>query len=279
MGENTKIEWCDHSWNFWTGCEPVSPACAHCYAASWAKRAGRVFAERRLTTESNRRLPMKWQCEAKAFADQHGRRQRVFVNSLADWADNQVPDEWRISLFEAIATAPDVDFLLLTKRIGNAARMLPVMDSTKPGYRPWNRKWPWPNVWIGATVANQEEANRDLPKLLRIAARVRFLSCEPQLGPIDLREAHFNRERLPRVDWVIVGGESGSKARPFVLGHAKDIVRQCREAGVAVFMKQAGSNPVNREGERCPHIKSRKGDDPAEWPEELRVREFPRGAA
>lgn len=161
----------------------------------------------------------------------------------------------------------------------------------------WVERWlagaPPPNVWLGATVVNQEEADRDIPKLLATPAAVRFLSIEPMLGPVDLRylqpgdpPTEINalagthgvlrphRGECAKVDWVIVGGESGSHARPMVLGWAKAIVHQCQAAGVPVMVKQLGARPTNREGEPHP-IKDRKGGDTAEWPVELRVREFP----
>lgn len=279
MGENSAIEWTTHTFNPWVGCTKISVgpqgACEHCYAEGWAKRTGNAdlwAGSRRRTTPANWRQPLKW----NAAAERAGIRPRVFCASLADVFDNDVPDEWRIALWELIAATPHLDWLLLTKRIGNAARMLPVMDSTRPGYRPWNQRWPWPNVWLGATIATQEEADRDIPKLIALPAVVRFLSCEPLLGPIDLsRLIRWGNGNLTMVKWVIVGGESGPRARPFVLGWGKEIVRQCREAGAACFVKQVGAMPVNREGERCPHVRDSKGKVMAEWPEELRVREFP----
>lgn len=293
MGEGSKIEWTDHTFSPWVGCTKISPGCDHCYAEGWAKRSGHPdlwSGSRRRTTPANWRQPLKWNAEAART----GVRARVFCASLADVFDNEVPEEWRLALWELIGGTPHLDWLLLTKRIGNAAQMLPVMDSHRPGYRPWHERWPWPNVWLGITVVNQEEADRDIPKLLKVPARLRFLSCEPLLAPINLTSLTVSTDRgslygfnclspiypwgslnYPVVDWVIVGGESGPGARPFTLGWGKDIVRQCRESGVPVFVKQVGANPVNREGERCPHIRDRKGKVMEEWPEELRVREFP----
>lgn len=266
MAENTKIQWATHTWNFWCGCEPVSPACAHCYAEAWAKRAGRDFSERKLTTEANRRLPLKWQRDADAFEREHGHRQRVFVNSLADVFDNKVPQDWRDSLFAMIRQTPSLDYLLLTKRIGNAKHMLPA--DWDDGYS---------NVWLGSTVVTQPEADRDIPKLLALPARVRFLSIEPMLGPIDL---YGRVHACPthdysggfcvqdcgdwrRIHWVIVGGESGSGARPLDPAWAYDVRDQCQVAGTAFFMKQLGG------------VRDKRGDL-ADLPEHLRVREFPR---
>lgn len=196
-----------------------------------------------------------------------GTRARVFCSSLADVFDNEAPEGQRERLWRLIEATPHLDWLLLTKRIGNALKMLP--DNFYHAT--------YPNVWIGATVVTQEEADRDIPKLLSIPAAVRFLSMEPLLESVAI--THYLSPRGAAVQWVIVGGESGQKARPFVLGWGKDIVRQCRGTGVPVFVKQVGAHPTNREGERCPHIRDRKGGDMAEWPEDLRVREFPRNAA
>lgn len=244
MAENTKIEWADHTLNWWTGCEHVSPACDHCYAEAWAARAGRMFSERRATKEATRRQALKWEANAAGFALEHGRRQRVFVNSLADVFDNKVPQAWRDSLFVMIRATPSIDYLLLTKRIGNAKRMLPA---------DWGDGHP--NVWLMATVADQSEASRDITKLLAIPARVHGLSIEPMLGPIDLRglfhccpthdfDGGFCVQDCGdwrRIDWVIAGGESGSKARPSHPDWFRSLRDQCTNAGVPFFFKQWGA--------------------------------------
>lgn len=201
MAANTKIEWTawvgpdgrsypGFSFNPWVGCTKVAPACDHCYAESWAKRSGMVVwgGKRRRTTESYWKNPRKWDAAARAA----GARPRVFCASLADVFDNKVPESWRADLFRLIRETPHLDWLLLTKRIGIAAALIEralidghLLTSREPA-------WPWPNVWLGATVANQDEADRDIPKLLGIPAAIRFLSCEPMLGPIDLSQ-HFFR--------------------------------------------------------------------------------------
>ena len=290
MGENSKIEWTDHTFNPWVGCTKISPGCDHCYAEGWAKRSGLVTwgGERRRTSAAYWRQPAKWNAEAQ----RDGVRRRVFCASLADVFDNEVPPEWRTDLFRLIYATPHLSWLLLTKRIGNVPSALRVLgDNSLP-----------PNVWLGITVVNQEEAERDIPKLLHVPATIRFLSCEPLLGAIDFDHEWLESEtfghasdchndlcalngdefscdghiyRQDAIDWIIVGGESGAGARPFVLEYGKEIVRQCQNAGVPVFVKQVGSRPVNREGERCAHILDRKGKVMEEWPEELRVREFP----
>lgn len=220
MAENSKIEWTDHTFNPWVGCTKVSPACDHCYAESWAKRTGNPDlwnGSRRRTTEANWRKPLKWNREAEGAK----RRPRVFCASLADVFDNAVEQSWREDLWSLIAETPNLDWLLLTKRIGNAQGMLPYW---------WGDGWP--NVWIGATVVTQAEADRDIPKLVAIPASVRFLSCEPLLEPI--------QHRFPGVDWVIVGGESGPHARPSHPDWFRSLRDQCVAAGVPYLHKQNG---------------------------------------
>lgn len=231
MGENSKIEWTDHTFNPWVGCEKVSPACDHCYAESWAKRTGSPGlwqGERRRTTEANWSKPYKW--DRKAEID--GVPRRVFCASLADVFDNAVSDEWRADLFRMIRHTPNLIWLLLTKRIGNAERMLPAY---------WGDGLP--NVWLGATVVNQDEADRDIPKLLGTPATVRFLSCEPLLGPIDLLSATL---LIP--DWVIAGGESGPKARPSHPDWFRFLRDQCVQAGIPFHFKQWGNWTPARRG-------------------------------
>lgn len=251
MAENSAIEWTDHTFNPWTGCQPVSPGCDGCYAAAWAKRAGRDFAVRQRTKTWGD--PVKWNDQHQEFFAVHRRRQRVFCASLADVFDNQVDPQWRIDLFNLILGTPNLDWLLLTKRIGNAARLieetLPESIKTLPAGHPL--AWPWPHVWIGATVCDQAEADRDVPKLLATPAAVRFLSIEPMLGPVDL---NYTRQRIaaqrsqlaraingePWLDWVICGGESGPKARPMHPDWARSLRDQCAAAGVPFLFKQWG---------------------------------------
>ncbi len=195
MSENSKIEWCDHTFNPWEGCQKIGRGCDNCYAEARNARFGGGIAvnwghgaPRRRTSPANWRKPLAWNAAHADFFSTHGRRQRVFCASLADVFDNAIPTRWRQDLMSLIARTPNLDWLLLTKRIGNAARMLEdssqhdglLMDASDH-YRPL------PNVWIGATVVNQEEADRDIPKLLDTPARIRFLSMEPLLGPVNLR--------------------------------------------------------------------------------------------
>jgi protein gp37 len=249
MAETT-IEWADFTFNPWTGCTKVSPGCDHCYAEGWAKRSGHVewgpHAARRRTAAATWQAPLKWNLAAK----QAERRARVFCASLADVFDNHasiLPD-WRADLWSLIAATPHLDWLLLTKRPQNIARMLPPT---------WGDGWP--NVWLGTTVENQTEADRRILHLLDTPARVRFLSCEPLLGPVALDMILTDEMGIyalsgifsdgsgpsgfsqgPGIDWVICGGESGPGARPMHPDWARSLRDQCTRDNVPFFFKQWG---------------------------------------
>lgn len=235
MAQNSKIEWTDHTFNPWVGCTNVSPGCDHCYAEAWSKRSGLVQwgkYPRRRTSEAYWHAPMKWQAVAASFQAQHGRRQRVFCASLADVFDNQVDPAWRADLFDLIVSTPALDWLLLTKRPQNIAKMLP-------------KAWPeggMPNVWLGTTAEDQVRFDQRWPVLSRVAAVVRFISYEPAIGPVRL-----DRTKDVQPDWLIAGGESGHGARPVRAVWMRDIIKDCTALGVAPFFKQWGTvtnNPL-----------------------------------
>ena len=273
MSEHTAISWCDSTFNPWIGCTKVSPACDHCYAArqdafrKWTPEGW--GGPRRRTSAALWRQPLLWEREHEAFMLAHGRRRRVFCASLADVFDNDVPPEWRADLFALISQTPHLDWLLLTKRIGNAAQM---MFLARGGHLPL-----LPNIWLGATICNQEEADRDIPKLLAVPARVRFLSIEPMLGPITLPGFNARTSWCPvcktivgdslglphelqhgvspmaafdpgkhcasvydMLHWVICGGESGPQARPMHPDWVRSLRDQCAAAGVPFHFKQWG---------------------------------------
>jgi protein gp37 len=251
MAERTEISWTDATFNPWIGCTQVSPGCDGCYAkammddrygrAKWGAGQPRVR-----TSEANWRQPLSWNRKA----EREGRRLRVFCASLADVFDNEVPDAWRLDLFRLIRGTPHLDWQLLTKRIGNAPIMLGNVRLLADEYI---EPFPWPNVWIGATVVNQEEYDRDIGKLLRLPAAVHFLSVEPMLGPIDMRMGgasmpdYADHRPLASLDWVIVGGESGPKARPAHPDWFRSLRDQCAAAGVPFHFKQWGEwVPVDR---------------------------------
>lgn len=232
MSDTTNIEWADSTFNPWMGCTKVSPACDHCYAERDTARFGRVEwgagKPRVRTSEANWRKPLQWndnaryftqctQCGHRGICERDGfcekcagdvepARRRVFCASLADVFDNEAPAEWLADLLDLIRRSPNLDWLLLTKRIGNWRARLTVAhqhvvthmgggtaaqsDSPLWPLGMWIQDWlagkAPANVWIGATACNQAEADRDIPKLLATPAAVRFLSIEPMLGSIDL---------------------------------------------------------------------------------------------
>lgn len=253
-----------YTFNPWIGCTKVSPGCDNCYAENqngfykWNPAGWGPHADRKRTSASYWRQPLKWNREAEAS----GIRRKVFCASLADVFDNHksIDEQWRLDLWRMIRVTPALDWLLLTKRPQNIAKMLP--DSY--GESPWGDGWP--NVWLGTTAENQEEADRRIPILLATPAAVWFVSAEPLLGPIDfnaladgyenlnglsgLRENPFGdiveRRYGSKLDWVIVGGESGRAPRDNdFLANARAIRDQCQSAGVAFFGKQnVGKAPL-----------------------------------
>ena len=233
MGENSKIEWTDHTFNPWIGCQKVSPGCDHCYAeAMMDHRYGKVewgpHGERKRTSVGNWKKPIKWNADASAFNRQHGHRPRVFCASLADVFDNQVPSAWRKDLFALIAECRRLDWLLLTKRPENISKMLP--SDWGDGYR---------NVWVGVTAEDQIRFDHRWTHLQKIPAVIKFVSYEPALGPVRLPADG------PTPDWLISGGESGGGARPVKRRWIRNVIADCRERGVAVFHKQWGTYPNN----------------------------------
>jgi protein gp37 len=263
MSANTAIEWADHTFNPWIGCTKISPACNNCYAAvsTPARTMGIAWGSgepRRFTSKTNWALPLRWNKQAEKFLASHGRRQRVFCASLADVFDNEAPFEWRVELFDLIAKTPNLDWLLLTKRIGNAAEMLNDVTISLTGHSKTTYR-ALPNVWLGATICNQTEADRDIPKLLSIPAAKRFLSIEPILGALDISKyvdycenldksgimrtaggEHIKYDAHCGISWVIVGGESGNAARPMHPVWARSVQAQCSDARVPFFFKQWG---------------------------------------
>lgn len=234
MAENSKIEWTDHTFNPWIGCTKVSPACDNCYAeAMMDTRYGRVrwgAGEQRVRTSANNwRLPYKWNNTAPLDKP----RPFVFCASLADVFDNEVPQEWRRDLFHMIRETPNLVWLLLTKRVGNVLKMTYEANTVLPR-----------NVAIGATMANQEEYDRDRMKLARVkevaSPLFTFGSFEPLLGPVILD--------CNAPDWIIVGGESGSNARPMQLDWARSLQRQAKELGRVFNFKQVGGRGNDKGG-------------------------------
>lgn len=227
MAENSAISWTDHTYNAWEGCTKVSPACDHCYAErDRDHRYGTVQwgagMPRRRMSEATRKKPHKWEREAEAFKAQHGHYPRVFASSLCDVFDNEVPDEWRDELWQVIRDTPRLCWMLLTKRIGNARKMLPP-------------DWPFSQAGLMATIVTQEEFDRDWPKLRDTPATWRGISMEPLLGPIDM-----SRHNIEGLGWVITGGESGPNARPSHPAWFQSLRDQCAAANIPYHFKQWG---------------------------------------
>jgi protein gp37 len=266
--ENSKIQWTDHTFNPWWGCSKISPGCKHCYAEKWADERFHLNvwgagAERRVASETMWAKPTKW----NATAAKAGKRARVFCASMADvFEDYKGPNQGEVQearkrLMRIIEDTPHLDWLLLTKRPENAARMVP---------KSWGTKWPR-NAWVGCTVEDRNQAEERLPHLLELPSSVKFVSYEPALEWVDFKPW------VSQVNWIIVGGESGPGARPFDPAWAEGVVSLCRAAQTPVFVKQFGANPTLRSGSGWGPVTATKGDDMAEWPEQLRVREFPEG--
>lgn len=309
MGKNSAISWTDSTYNPWWGCQRVSPGCEHCYAETFSHRLGfdvwgpSSTTGRRFFGDKHWNEPLRWDRDAAAA----GVRPRVFCGSMCDWAEDH-PElvEPRARLFDLVRRTPNLDWLMLTKRAENLARMVPWMED--PDRRPW------PNVWLGTTAEDQEHYSKRWPLLRQIPAVVRFVSYEPALGALhtldfpdikvlDSREVRegdvvvdLDLRPLPVPHWLIIGGESGHGARRFDVAWARAAIRECRRLGIVPFMKQLGANvvesfgdfrawPAGTEWERedeggCAHIfrvrvPDGKGDVPAEWPVALRVQEFP----
>lgn len=321
----TAIQWTDETWNPVTGCAKVSAGCKNCYAEGVANR---FWGDRKFTDvichEDRLDAPLHWR-----------KPRRVFVNSMSDLFHDDVPTSFIGRAFAVMALAATQTFQILTKRPermrdllssevigplkGHAEQYAWELTKNVPA-REFRLSWPLPNVWLGVSCENQETAEARIPILLQTPAAVRFVSCEPLLGPINLSPFAFDRRAAIRdamrgpaamnadqadavtaypVDWVIVGGESGPGARPCDVAWIRGIVEQCRSAGVACFVKQLGAKPVARnrwdmsekvfagydalgwsepDGPMVMRLHDRKGGDPSEWHEDLRIREFPKVA-
>jgi protein gp37 len=275
MGATTGIKWTDHTFNPWWGCERVSPGCQHCYAETFAKRTGNDVwgkaAPRRFFGEKHWREPVKWNAAAEAA----GRPALVFAASMADvFEDRRDLDEPRTRLFELIEETPWLRWQLLTKRPENVLELVPELWAT-------GEEWP-ANAWLGTTVEDQTRAELRIPELVKIPAPVRFLSCEPLLGELDLSrwlglewmealrppgallarrgeggwgmdlfEAIARSEgRRPPLSWVIVGGESGPGHRVMDAEAAADVCAQVLAAEVPLFFKQWGGRTPTAGGDQ-----------------------------
>lgn len=224
MGTATKISWTDHTFNPWWGCVRVSPGCEHCYAETFSKRIGQsiwgVDAPRRFFGNKHWNEPRKW----NAAAEKAGKRARVFCASMADvFEDRRDLDAEREKLYVLIAETPWLDWQLLTKRPANVLKLAP-RDILK-------------RVWLGTTAEDQPRLEVRWDFLQHIEVNVRFLSCEPLLGPLQLPP-----EVLHGADWIIAGAESGHGARPMDESWIRSLRDQCQTAGIWFFYKQRIEN-------------------------------------
>lgn len=279
MSGKSPIQWTETTWNPVVGCKRVSAGCDHCYAfdlhdkrhIAWKrgrwpnapKQYHQPFSRVQLMPD-RQGAPLHWR-----------KPRRVFVNSVSDLFHEDVPDEFILDVWATMRLAKRHTFQILTKR---PERM-----------RDWVRKWVsavvYPNVWLGVSVEHQAAADERIPLLLETPAAVRFLSCEPLLGPVDLRRwlagPHAEDMELrgvglsgshyrPGIHWVIVGGESGKHARHMAWHWLGGLLTQCRDADIPIFVKQMGTYWAKFHG-----LKDLHGGNPDEWPEHLRVREWP----
>lgn len=241
MSTSTGIEWTDYTWNPWHGCHKVSQGCKFCYMFRDKKRYGQ---DPNVVTRSKTlfNAPLKWPKEPKL----------CFTCSWSDWFIEEA-DAWRNEAYGVILATPHITYQILTKRIERARVWFPN---------------PFPaNIWLGVSVENREALER-IDTLRETPAAVRFLSLEPLIEDLGVLN-------LESIDWVIVGGESGPAARPFSIDWARDIIAQCKAAGVPCFVKQMGSNAVDFLGKMNGAMFDRKGGTPSQWPIDVQVRQFP----
>lgn len=280
MSKDTKISWAHSTASPWFGCTEVSPGCIHCYAREMTlkrKWAGWGDASPRVKSKGFWNDIPRWNRQASPVGKQHPlypiERPRIFP-SLMDWLDPKVPIEWLADFLRIIHDTPNLDWLLLTKRpelwrervYSAYIHMLCEWgrSNAESECRNWLVAWfqndtPPPNVWIGVTCEDQKRADKRIPELLKIPARVRFLSVEPLLEKVDLlhqiitprNHTMLDKPELPnwpKIHWVIVGGESGSKRRDCGVEAICDVARQCVAAGVPVWVKQDTAQKPGQQG-------------------------------
>lgn len=306
----TSIQWTDETWNPVRGCARVSPGCENCYAERTAHRFSGKGQPYEGLTVLGKHGP-RWAGSARFVPEmldaplRWRKPKRIFVNSMSDLFHADITNEQIAAVFGAMAACPQHTFQILTKRpdrmvewfasigddplmeLAGIADKLMTSNEVRHLYKHFDDEmgetdlpWPLPNVWLGVSCEDQQRADERVPLLLQTPAAVRFVSAEPLLGPIVFDAnmlgcvghlaATFGNSLI---SWVIVGGESGPGARPCNADNIRSIAAQCKDAGVACFVKQLGTHVIQDGGRR---IKAdRKGGDMDEWPHDLRVREFP----
>ncbi|MCC5616603.1 phage Gp37/Gp68 family protein [Nostoc sp. CHAB 5836] len=279
---STNIQWCDETWNIIVGCSRISSGCQqfpqYQNVSNWDGTVEFV--------KSQLIKPLSWR-----------KPKKIFVCSMADLFHENVPFEWIDQVMAVIALSPQHTFQVLTKRPLRALEYFSQQSLWVKWYEAaekylWDavsenfgglinlqqyfieQHFPLPNVWLGTSTENQAMADKRIPILLETPAAVRFLSCEPLLGEIDLKLFHVIPE--PNPNWVICGGESGPLSRPCNIEWIESIVQQCQSAKVPVFVKQLGAN-AHLGGQRF-KTRNKKGGEIEEFPKLLKIREFPFGA-
>ena len=271
MSDRSKIEWTDATWNPVTGCTKVSAGCAHCYAEEFAERwrgiPGHPYEQGfDLTLRPERLgLPMRWK-----------KPRMIFVCSMSDLFHEDVPFSFINMIYERIWKAEAHTFQLLTKRPTRSLAFQRWWEDTYEAVFVSPR-----NLWFGTTVENQQAADERIPLLLQVPAAIRFISVEPMLSAVDISPGYLGIDHpvsvgITSLDWLLCGAESGPGARPMDLEWARSLRDQCRAAGVPFFMKQLGSFWARETGSRWPDgHRDVKGACMENWPEDLRVREYP----
>jgi protein gp37 len=281
-----------------------------CYAERQAYRAAAMGIERYIGLTKKVGDEIRWTGEVRVVEEalalplKWRRPRRIFVNSMSDLFHEKVADEQLADVFLMMALARQHTYQVLTKRpdrmrawCSDAEARINVVKAKRADWIATNAlnsfPWPLPNVWLGVSVEDQATADERIPLLLQTPAAVRWVSYEPALGPVDFRRIPHPL-RAPGVDfawldtfnlvngvrWIVVGGESGPGARPFDLSWARQTIAQCRAGWASVFVKQLGARPwqgafTDLGGSRLVTLRDRKGADMAEWPEDLKIREFP----
>lgn len=253
MGAKTAILWTDATHNFWIGCTEVTDACDNCYARTLAERYGWAVwgngEPRYLTSLANRRKPLAWD---KTALTELGRKRRVFSFSLADVFDTEVPEEWRTDFFQLVHQTQNTYWQFLTKRASVPRRYAGQYDADK--------------VWLGTSLGSDKDMHMAY-EIVKAPALLHWISYEPAIGPLNVYD-------LPeQIKWLVIGGESGHGARPFNIEWALSAVEACKDLGVSVFVKQLGLHP-KLNGVPYP-VSDSHGKILSEWPEALRVQEFP----
>lgn len=276
---DTAIEWATKVWNPTTGCDRVTPGCDHCYALTMAKRLKGMGSTKYQTDgdprtsgpgfglaihEDTLGIPLGWR-----------KPQRIFVNSMSDLFHADVPDEFIARVWAVMASAPRHTFQVLTKRHGRMRSLLSSEEfrlavqrriphaGASPYVAAYWKTWPLPNVWLGVSVEDQKRADLRIPALLDTPAAVRWLSCEPLLGPVDVING-LGDGWLTGIDWIVAGGESGPGSRPMHPDWARSLRDQCQVAGVPFLFKQWGSHrpsaagSIVRGGVRFPMVPASK---------------------